>query len=162
MIHQKNTATTLVQVLTVTKLTFNAHIYDMEYSNASGAWTFFFGGETVGATAIATRAAGFHGTSIWNMATISEATKAGAGGIIRSVNLGGNIAGLATDTHWWLTTELGALWVNTTPWLAAGYGDNALVQAHTNPNDPTSDIKRDFTFRGFQYYDQHGLYWCWR
>ena len=135
---------------------FNAHIYDMEYSNASGNWTFFFGGETVGETAIATKAAGFHGESIWNMATISEATRAGAGGIIRSVNLGGNIAGLATDTHWWITTELGALWVNTTPWLAAGYGDNALLQAHVNANDPTSDTKRDFTFRGFQYYDQHG------
>ena len=135
---------------------FNAHIFDMEYSNASGAWTFFFGGETVGATAIATRAAGFFGESIWNMATVSDATRAGAGGIIRSVNLGGNIAGLATDTHFWITTELGALWVNTTPWLAAGYGDNALVQAHVNPNDPTSDVKRDFTFRGFQYYDEHG------
>ena len=135
---------------------FNAHIFDMEYSNASGAWTFFFGGQTVGETAIATSAAGFHGTSIWNMATISAATKAGAGGIIRSVALGGNIAGLASSTHFWVTTELGALWVNTTPWLAAGYGSDALVQAHTNPNDPTSDIKRDFTFRGFQYFDQHG------
>ena len=139
-----------------TEANYNAHIYDMEYSNASGAWTFFFGGETVGATAIATRAAGFHGTSIWNMASISTATKAGAGGIIRSVNLGGNLDGLASSTHFWVTTELGALWINTTPWLASGYGDNALVQAHTNPNDPTSDIKRDFTFRGFQYFDQHG------
>ena len=139
-----------------TEANFNAHIYDMEYSNASGAWTFFFGGQTVGETAIATSAAGFHGTSIWNMASISAATKAGAGGIIRSVNLGGNIAGLASDTNFWVTTELGALWVSKTPWLATGYGSNALVQAHTNPNDPTSDIKRDFTFRGFQYFDQHG------
>ena len=135
---------------------FNAHIYDFEYSNASGAWTFFFGGQTVGETAIATSAAGFHGTSIWNMASISDATRAGAGGIIRSINLGGNIAGLASSTHFWITTELGALWVNTTPWLASGYGSDALVQAHTNPNDPTSDVKRDFTFRGFQYFDQHG------
>ena len=139
-----------------TEANFNAHIFDMEYSNASGAWTFFFGGQTVGETAIATSAAGFHGTSIWNMASISTATKAGAGGIIRSVNLGGNIAGLASDTNFWVTTELGALWVSKTPWLAAGYGSDALVQAHTNPNDPTSDIKRDFTFRGFQYFDQHG------
>ena len=139
-----------------TEANYDATIFDMEYSNASGAWTFFFGGESNQGTAIATRAAGFHGTSIWNMASISAATKAGAGGIIRSVNLGGNIAGLATDTHFWVTTELGALWVNTTPWLAAGYGSDALVQAHTNPNDPTSDIKRDFTFRGFQYLDQHG------
>ena len=135
---------------------FNAHIYDMEYSNASGAWTFFFGGETVGETAIATKAAGFHGTSIWNMATISDATRAGAGGIIRSVNLGGNIAGLASDTNFWVTTELGALWVSKTPWLATGYGGNALLQAHVNANDPTSDTKRDFTFRGFQYFDEHG------
>ena len=139
-----------------TEANFNAHIFDMEYSNASGAWTFFFGGQTVGETAIATSAAGFHGTSIWNMATISAATKAGAGGIIRSVALGGNIAGLASDTNFWVTTELGALWVSKTPWLATGYGSNALVQAHTNPNDPTSDVKRDFTFRGFQYFDQHG------
>ena len=139
-----------------TEANFDATIFDMEYSNASGAWTFFFGGESNQGTAIATRAAGFHGTSIWNMASISAATKAGAGGIIRSVALGGNIAGLASSTHFWITTELGALWVNTTPWLATGYGSDALVQAHTNPNDPTSDIKRDFTFRGFQYFDQHG------
>ena len=139
-----------------TEANYDATIFDMEYSNASGAWTFFFGGESNQGTAIATRAAGFHGTSIWNMASISDATKAGAGGRIRSVALGGNIAGLASSTHFWVTTELGALWVNTTPWLAAGYGSDALVQAHTNPNDPTSDIKRDFTFRGFQYFDQHG------
>ena len=139
-----------------TEANFNAHIYDFEYSNASGSWTFFFGGETVGETAIATKAAGFHGTSIWNMTSISTAVKAGAGGIIRSVNLGGNIAGLASDTHFWVTTELGALWVSKVPWLAAGYGSNALLQAHVNANDPTSDTKRDFTFRGFQYFDQHG------
>ena len=139
-----------------TEANYDATIFDMEYSNASGAWTFFFGGESNQGTAIATRAAGFHGTSIWNMASISAATKAGAGGTIRSVALGGNIAGLASSTHFWITTELGALWVNTTPWLAAGYGSDALVQAHTNPNDPTSDVKRDFTFRGFQYFDQHG------
>ena len=139
-----------------TEANFNAHIYDMEYSNASGAWTFFFGGESNQATTIETRAAGFHGTSIWNMASISAATKVGAGGIIRSVALGGNIAGLATDTNFWLTTELGALYITKTPWLGAGYSDSTLIQAHTNPNDPTSDIKRDFTFRGFQYFDQHG------
>ena len=139
-----------------TEANYDATIFDMEYSNASGAWTFFFGGESNQGTAIATRAAGFHGTSIWNMASISAAAKAGAGGRIRSVALGGNIAGLASSTHFWVTTELGALWVNTTPWLAAGYGSDALLQAHVNANDPTSDIKRDFTFRGFQYFDQHG------
>ena len=135
---------------------FDATIFDMEYSNASGAWTFFFGGESNQATTVETRAAGFHGTSIWNMATVSAATKVGAGGIIRSVALGGNIAGLASDTNFWLTTELGALYITKTPWLGAGYSDSTLIQAHTNPNDPTSDIKRDFTFRGFQYFDQHG------
>ena len=139
-----------------TEANFDATIFDMEYSNASGAWTFFFGGESNQATTIETRAAGFHGTSIWNMASISAATKVGAGGIIRSVALGGNIAGLASDTNYWLTTELGALYITKTPWLGAGYSDSTLIQAHTNPNDPTSDIKRDFTFRGFQYFDQHG------
>ena len=139
-----------------TEANFDATIFDMEYSNASGAWTFFFGGESNQATTIETRAAGFHGTSIWNLATVSAATKVGAGGIIRSVALGGNIAGLASDTNYWLTTELGALYITKTPWLGAGYSDSTLIQAHVNPNDPTSDIKRDFTFRGFQYFDQHG------
>ena len=139
-----------------TEADFDATIYDMEYSNASGSWTFFFGGGSNQGTTVETRAAGFHGTSIWNMATVTAGAKVGAGGIIRSVALGGNIAGLASDTNFWLTTELGALYITKTPWLGSGYNDNTLIQAHTNPNDPTSDIKRDFTFRGFQYFDQHG------
>ena len=139
-----------------TEADFDATIYDMEYSNASGSWTFFFGGGSNQGTTVETRAAGFHGTSIWNMATVTAGAKVGAGGIIRSVALGGNIAGLASDTNFWLTTELGALYITKTPWLGAGYSDSTLIQAHVNPNDPTSDIKRDFTFRGFQYFDQHG------
>ena len=135
---------------------FNATIYDMEYSNASGAWTFFFGGISNNGTSVMTRAAGFFGTSPWNMATITDDVKSAAGGNILSVTLGGNIAGLASDTHYWVTTELGALWVTKTPWLASGYSNATLLQAHTNSNDPTSDIKRDFSFRGFQYFDEHG------
>ena len=152
MIHLKNTVTTHLRL----KLT--SMLLSMIWNTVmpQAAWTFFFGGGSNQGTTVETRAAGFHGTSIWNMATVTAGAKVGAGGIIRSVALGGNIAGLASDTNFWLTTELGALYITKTPWLGAGYSDSTLIQAHTNPNDPTSDIKRDFTFRGFQYFDQHG------
>ena len=136
---------------------FNATIYGMSYNNSAsdGVWRFFFGGNSNEGTSVATRAAGFAGGNPWNMISMDDAAKAAAGGTIYSVTTGGDVNGVATNLHSWVTTELGALWITTTPWQASGYSDAALQQAHVNPNDPTSDTKRDFIFRGFQYFDQH-------
>ena len=140
-----------------TEADFDATIYDMEYSNASGSLDILLWWWKQSRN-------NSRNSSCWFPWYIHLeygncqllAAKVGAGGIIRSIALGGNIAGLASDTNFWLTTELGALYITKTPWLGAGYSDSTLIQAHTNPNDPTSDIKRDFTLRGFQYFDQHG------